>query len=419
MFHFNQPPVKPDNEYYDILGVSKNATEKEIKKAFRQKALITHPDKHNGDDTEFKALNEAYAVLSDPKKKEIYDKYGKDGVKHMSEAGGGPPDHDDLMSMLFPHMQSAKTRHNQHRKSDNIGIEIEVTLEDLYLGKTITHQYVRNLKCDECNGKGTSNEDGIQNCNTCRGSGKHVRTVQMGNMIQQQITTCPSCRGGCKSIKKGYECKKCSGKRIITRTEDLDIPIKPGTMNKDKIFMAGLAHEHPDCLESGDLYVIIKEIPNKYGFIRQNNDLIYEKQIDLVDALCGINFYIHHLDDSYLNATYNGIIKPNQLMKISNKGMPYQNNSGEYGDLYVKFIVNFPDKLNDKAKQFLPKLLPKTKNVFKDNIPNDNDIIENVTLEITKNNNMNYNYTNDDMFEDDNETTEDHPESGMPNCVQQ
>ena len=408
MFHFNQPPTNPGTKYYELLGVSKDASEKEIKKAFRQKALVTHPDKNNGDDTKFKELNEAYAVLTDPKKREIYDKYGEEGLKHGND-DSSPPDHDDLISMLFPHIQRGGNRRNQPRKSENIGIEIGVPLEDLYSGKTVNYQFERNLKCDECNGKGTPNEDGIQTCAMCRGTGQCVKTIQMGNMIQQQVSMCTACKGGCKSIKKGYECKKCYGKRIITRKEDLEIPVKAGTMNNEKILMQGQAHEHPECLETGDLYIIIKEIPSKKGLKREDDNLIYLKEIDLVDALCGTNFYIHHLDNSYLNAKYDGIIKPNQVMKIEGKGMPCRNDSSQYGDLYVKFIVNFPDKLNDNKKHYLPKLLPKSKHVFKDILPKETDTVEEVTLETRE----------DDLEEGYSEDEEIHTESGAPECIQQ
>jgi DnaJ family protein A protein 2 len=232
----------------------------------------------------------------------------------------------------------------------------------------------------------------------------------MGNMIQQQVSICPACKGGRKTIKKGFECKKCYGKRTITRKEDLEIPVKAGTMNGEKICMTGQAHEHPDCLETGDLYIIIREIPSKKGLKRENDNLVYLKEIDLIDALCGTSFYIHHLDGSFLNAKYNGIIKPNQVMKIEGKGMPCQNNSGEYGDMYVKFIVNFPDKLNENKKQYLHKLLPKSKHVFKDTQPKESDKVENVTLEM-RNNEAEEVYSEDEDIQPDN--------GGVPECIQQ
>ena len=219
-----------------------------------------------------------------------------------------------------------------------------------------------------------------------------------------------------KAIEKGKECSKCLGKRIIMDDVKLEVPIPPGTVEGDKICLRGQAHDNPDCSETGDLYLIINQKASKTGLRREGDDLIYEKEIDLVGALCGVEFYIKHLDDRYIKAKFTGIIHSGQVMKIDNEGMPRQKNDMGFGDMYVKFIINFPNKLSDKRKELLRKILPGSENIF-DVKPGKDDNIDEKEMVASDNkyqshfNNMRSEMTEDMMSEDENEQATE--------CVQQ
>lgn len=380
MFNFRNNSGTPGTKLYEVLGVKRDASEAEIKKAFKKLSLKWHPDRPNGDTAKFQEVNLAHEILSDPEKRSVYDESGEQGLEQMAQ-GGGSPFPDDIMDLLMPGMrQRRQQRPSGPKTSESIGMNFEVSLENLYSGKTVKFEYDRKMKCSDCNGVGCKNKDDIGKCSVCKGQGQRVEIRQMGPMIQQQILPCQVCHTTGKVVKQGKECTTCLGQRIKIEKINLEVPIRAGTSHGDKICMKGKAHQHPDCAETGDLYLIIHQKASKTGLRREGDNLIYDKEIDLVEALCGVSFHIKHLDNRYLKVSYDGIIHPNQFMKVEGEGMPLRNDGMGFGDLYVKFIINFPNKLNDKRKQLLEKILPRSNNVLIVK-PDDGDTVDEKKLE--------------------------------------
>jgi DnaJ family protein A protein 2 len=416
MFNFQQAkPNNPGTKLYELLGVSRDATTNDIKKAYRKLSMKYHPDRPDGDEEKFKQINFANEVLTDPERRKVYDEAGEEGLEQMAQGGNGSGIPEDLIDLLMPGMRRGKPRRGPTR-SENIGVKLEVSLEDLYTGKTVQFEFKRLIKCKKCNAKGTMNDSDIIKCKKCDGKGQVIHIRQMGPMIQQNIMPCGDCRGKGTTIKEGKECNECNGKRVTEDTFKTDISVRPGSKYGDQICLKGKAHENPDCGETGDLILIIQEKINKSGFIRRENDLIYNKTIDLVDALCGIEFYVKQLDGRFIKVSYGGVIKPGQVMKVENEGMPILNDSG-CGDLFIKFTINFPTSLNEKRTDLLKKILPKSTDILAVK-PDENDevfekelevIEESDTIDDNDNDNVKYFFQNE----------EEENSSGAPECIQQ
>jgi DnaJ family protein A protein 2 len=409
-------PNNPGTKLYEVLGINRDATINEIKKAYRKLSMKYHPDRPNGDEEKFKQINFANEILTDPERKEIYDEAGEEGLEQMAQGGDGPGIPDDLIDLLMPGMRRGRQRRGP-KKSDNISTKLEVSLEDLYTGKTVQFELKRYIKCKKCNAKGTMNDSDIVKCKKCDGKGQVIHIRQMGPMIQQHIMPCNDCRGKGTSIKDGKQCKDCNGKRIAEDTFKTDISVRPGSKYGDQICLRGKAHDNPECQETGDLILIIQEKVNKSGFVRKDNDLIYNKTIDLVNALCGIEFYIKQLDGRFIKISYNGIIEPGQVMKIENEGMPILDEGGS-GDLLIKFTINFPISLDEKRTDLLKKILPKSTDILEVK-PNDDSEVSERELDViheseTINNDNNH---NEYFFQQHGQGDEN--ESGAPECIQQ
>ena len=363
MFNFsNNNNSSEDNELYNILGVSRNATKKEITKAYRKKALKEHPDK-GGDEEEFKKLTGAYEILKDDEKRETYNKYGLEGLKAQNNGMGGsmPRDIFDLFTNGFPgnmfnefNMHSRSQRNNGIPKGSPVNVELEVPLEQMYLGAIRKLRLKKNIICSSCEGTGSKSKK-VLKCSTCNGSGRFTQIRQMGPMRQVVQRACPSCRGKGKSVKSDDICGKCKGKTIVKGENILKIEIKKGMKHGDAIVFREESDQEPGII-AGDIIVRIKEKKHP-DFIRKGNNLILKKSISLRESLCGCNFTIKLLDDSkILVKTEKGeIIKPSQFKKIPNYGMPKED--GSNGDMYIKFRIIFPNKIEKKIITKLEKML--------------------------------------------------------------
>jgi len=349
--------------YYEVLGVSQEASEHEIKKAYRKQALKFHPDRNpnNKEETEeiFKKISNVYKVLSTPELKKRYDQFGEEGLKEGQMAGDPTEMFSNIQDMFFGGMGRDRHHRNSTKKGPNREIMLTINLKNLYLGKSSKINLTKKIKCTNCYGTGGEGESAIINCNTCQGKGKIIRIQQTGPFMQQIIQECYACQSKGKIIKKGFECKKCQSNKYLHQTKEVDIYVKQGMKHGEIIVLKGEGDWLPGCDEAGDLILKINQTETDSSFVRDGNNLIYKKKINLYEALCGFEFIIKHLDDRFLSLKVEQIIQSNMVMKIKNEGMPLKDSLGQTGHLYIKFTVVFPDKLSEDRKKYLRKILPR------------------------------------------------------------
>mmetsp|Transcript_15322 Transcript_15322/g.18148 ORF Transcript_15322/g.18148 Transcript_15322/m.18148 type:complete len:418 (-) Transcript_15322:312-1565(-) len=306
---------------YESLGIEKTADGKEIKKAYRKLAVRHHPDK-GGDEAMFKEISAAYEILSDPEKRQKYDKYGLEGV--TEDGGGGGKSADDLFSMFFGGSQGG--RNAGPRKGENVNHPIKVSLEDLYNGKTVKLAINRQKIIGDA-----------KSCNACDGQGVVVELRQIAlGMVQQVQRRCTSCAG------EGYQCKTEKERKV------LEVVVDKGMKNGQKVVFHGLADEKPN-MEAGDINFIIQEGEHA-TFKRKGADLLITKRLSLNEALCGFEWSLTHLDgrDIIIKSRPGEVIKPETsggqpfVKVVMGEGMPSHGNPYVKGHLYVLFSVAFP-----------------------------------------------------------------------------
>ncbi|ORX50532.1 DnaJ-domain-containing protein [Hesseltinella vesiculosa] len=330
---------------YDILGVQPNASDGELKKAYRKLALKYHPDKNPDAGDKFKEISHAYEVLSDGEKRQVYDQFGEEGLNGQGGMGGDM-DANDLFSQLFGGGLfgggGGRSRGPQGpRRGKDMVHHLKVSLEDLYKGKTTKLALQKHVLCGKCEGKG-GKEGAVRTCSGCGGAGVRVTIRQMGPMMQQFQQACPECRGEGEIINERDRCKQCYGKKIIGEKKILEVFIDKGMRGGQKITFTGEGDQAPNIIP-GDIIITLEEKAHQH-FQRQGDDLIYEAKIDLVTALAGGKFAIPHLDDRFLMVTVlpGESIRPGMVKCIPNEGMPaYRHHT--HGHLFVKFNVEFPD----------------------------------------------------------------------------
>lgn len=329
-------------EYYKLLGVSKDCSSGELKKAYRKMAMKHHPDK-GGDEKTFKQISEAYDVLSDPEKRELYDKYGKEGVE---QGGGGGRSADDIFSMFFG--GGGGRRQSGPRKGEDVVHPLKMSLENLYCGRTVKLSISRSrVKYP----KGMDKSEAVTTCSQCRGRGVVMEVQQLGpGMLQQMQRRCPACNGQGKTFKKGV--------KVVKEKKILEVHIEKGMKHGQKINFAGEADEKPGEIP-GDVVFVIQQKEHEL-FKRKGADLIMEKEITLQEALCGFVFPLQHLDGRYLNISNRPgeIVEPQALKCVVDEGMPIHRSPFQKGRLFVFFKVKFPEMLTEPQQKVLASVLP-------------------------------------------------------------
>ncbi|KAG6467305.1 dnaJ protein homolog [Zingiber officinale] len=357
---FGRAPKKSDNtRYYETLGVPKTASQDDLKKAYRKAAIKNHPDK-GGDPEKFKELAQAYEVLSDPEKREIYDQYGEDALKEGMSGGGGGHDPFDIFQSFFggSPFGGGSSRGRRQRRGEDVIHPLKVSLEDLYNGTSKKLSLSRNVICRKCNGKG-SKSGASMTCSGCRGSGMKVSIRQLGpGMIQQMQHPCSECKGTGERINEKDRCSDCKGEKVVPEKKVLEVVVEKGMQNGQKISFHGEADEAPDTL-TGDIVFVLqqKEHPK---FMRKGEDLFYEHSLSLTEALCGFQFVLNHLDGRQLLIKSNPgeVVKPDQNKAINDEGMPIHQRPFMKGKLYIHFTVDFPDSLAPAQSKALEAVLP-------------------------------------------------------------
>jgi len=347
-----------ETEFYDRLGVSPSATPEEIKKAYRKLAMKLHPDRNPDDPTaeeKFKALGEAYDVLSDPEKKRIYDKYGKEGLTE-----GPSRSAEDIFSAFFggSFFGGGGRRDRGPQKGEDSVNALGVSLDDLYNGIRRKLQITRDVLCKECKGTGMRAGRTAQVCSGCNGRGMRIITRQIGPMVQRMQMVCPECHGTGEMTSDKDKCHACDGRKLQKEKKTIEIVIEPGMKDNQKLVFPGDADEVPG-MEPGDLIFILKQQPHK-DFVRSGNNLVMKKTILLSEALLGCMFVFEHLDKRQIvvRSAPEQVIKPGDILAVPELGMPILNKPFQFGQLLVQFDVQYPLYSQLKDPEALRQILP-------------------------------------------------------------
>ncbi|XP_051917242.1 dnaJ homolog subfamily A member 4 [Hippocampus zosterae] len=346
--------------YYDLLGVGSKASADEIKKAYRKLALKYHPDKNPNEGEKFKLISQAYDVLSDPKKRDLYDQGGEQAIKEGGMGGGSSP--MDIFNMFF----GGGGRMQRERRGKNIVHQLSVTLEDMYNGSTRKLALQKNVICEKCEGYG-GKKGTLEKCSGCKGRGVQIKVQQIGpGMIQQIQSMCGDCHGQGESFSSKDRCKNCSGHKVERKKKILEVHIDKGMRDGQKITFHGEGDQEPD-LEPGDVIIVLDQ--KEHGLFKRSDDnLTMTMSIKLVEALCGFKKAISTLDDRTLliSSQPGEVIKNNDTKVIQNEGMPVYRSPYEKGQLFIQFQVEFPEKhwLPEHLMFQLERLLPPREDVL-------------------------------------------------------
>jgi molecular chaperone DnaJ len=349
-------------DYYEVLGVSKEATKDEIKKAYRKQALKFHPDKNPGDkksEENFKEAAEAYEVLSNDEKKSRYDRYGHAG---MGSAGNGYGGHgmtvEDIFSSFgdifgdafggFGGFGGGGRRGKRVSKGTNLRVKVKLTLQEIASGTEKKIKVSKYDTCDTCQGTGAADASSMSACSTCHGSG-HITRITNTMLGQMQTSSvCPSCGGEGKTITK--KCTTCYGEGIVQKEEVIKINIPAGVAKGMQMTVGGKGNAPRRGGINGDLLVVFDEEEHT-DLIREGNDLIYNLFISIPDAIIGTHVEVPTVENNVKIKIEPGT-QPGKILRLRGKGLPEVNGYGR-GDLLVNVNVWIPRNVNrDELKVF-------------------------------------------------------------------
>lgn len=339
-------------DYYEVLGLSREATKEEIKKAYRKSALKHHPDKNPGDkkaEELFKEAAEAYEVLSNDEKKARYDRYGHAGLGNGAAGyGGAGMTMEDIFSSFgdifgdafggFGAFGGSRSRGGRRvNKGSNLRVKVKLNLHEIANGTEKKIKVSKYDTCSHCGGTGAADSNSVQTCQTCRGSG-HVTRLTNTMLGQMQTTSvCPSCGGEGKTITK--KCPACYGEGIIQKEEVIKINIPAGVGKGMQMTVQGKGNAPRRGGMNGDLLVVIDEEEHS-ELIREGNDLIYNLFISIPDAILGTQVEIPTVDNAVKINIEPGT-QPGRILRLRGKGLPEVNGYGK-GDLLVNVNVWIP-----------------------------------------------------------------------------
>ena len=362
-------------DYYEVLGVDKNASADDIKKAYRKMAIKYHPDKNPGDkeaEEKFKEAAEAYSVLSDADKKARYDQFGHAGVEGAGpDFSGGFGNLNDILNDLFGGAfgggfggfsgfgggfggQRGQRQQRVYRGRD-IRVRVKLTLEEIAKGVEKEISIEKNAPCTECGGKGAKNSSDIKSCPACNGTGQVQRVVN--SFLGQTVTysTCQQCGGEGKIISN--PCRSCNGTGLVRKRETIKVKIPAGVEAGMQLTLQGEGHAAKNNGINGDLLVVIEEQEHP-NLKREGNNLYYTKIVSVVDAMLGAEVNIPCLDGDYKIKVDPGT-QSGEVVRLRGRGLPSVNGYGGTGDLYVKIAVWIPKKLSKDEKAIVESLREK------------------------------------------------------------
>lgn len=351
-------------DYYETLGVEKNAGKDEIKSAFRKMARQYHPDVNNAPDAEekFKAIGKAYETLMDDEKRSLYDRYGEDGLKSAGFDNGGPfaggfGDLNDIFNSFFGNMggfgfSQRQADPNAPQGGDDLRIDIEIEFEEAVFGieKEIKIDHLET--CEACKGSGAEPGSKPTTCSTCKGTGRVQQTTQtiLGHFTQ--ITTCPDCQG--KGVKIQNPCKACKGYGRIEKEKTVEVKIPAGIDNGNKMRLSSEGDAGKNGGPEGDLYVVIHVKQSDY-YKREGFNVYTKLEVSPAQAVLGDEIKIKTLDgEKEINVpagTQNG-----NPVKLKGAGIPFLGRTNQRGDHIVIVEIKTPTHLSDEEKQLYKKL---------------------------------------------------------------
>ena len=360
-------------DYYEVLGVEKNASADEIKKAYRKKAIQYHPDRNPGDkeaEEKFKEAAEAYDVLSNPEKRARYDQFSHAGMSGAAGNGGpfggfgGGMSMDDIFSMFgdifgghggFGGFSGfggggGNTQQRYHRGSD-LRVKVKLTLKEISTGVEKKFKLKKYVPCPHCHGSGAEGNSGVETCPTCKGTGSVIRNQQTILGTMQTRTTCPTCGGEGHIIKN--KCKECGGEGIVYGEEIVTVKIPKGVAEGMQLSMSGKGNAGKHNGVPGDLLILVEEEPDK-ELIRDENDLIYNLLLNFPTAALGGTVEIPTIDGKVKVKIEPGT-QPGKVLRLRNKGLPSVNGYGT-GDLLVNVSIYVPETLSKDEKKALEEM---------------------------------------------------------------
>lgn len=343
-------------DYYEVLGVPKDASEDDIKKAYRKKAKECHPDLNPDDhkaEERFNEINEANEVLSDAKKRAQYDQFGHDGPNMQGFGGGGGGfqgfdgfgDIGDIFSSIFGGGMGARTnRGNGPAPGDDLRYDMTITFEEAAFGATKSFEFYRNENCETCKGSGAKPGTTAKTCPTCGGSGQ----VRSSGGFMMTVRTCPTCHGEGKIVSD--KCTACQGSGRVRRKRTATLKVPAGIDNGQTIILNGNGEPGLRGGPNGDLYVRISVKPHPV-FKREGTTLKLDLDISMVDAALGADVNVPTLKEAVKyripEGTQNGTV-----FRLKGYGIPNLRGTGK-GDLMVRVRVEIPKKLNSRQKELL------------------------------------------------------------------
>ncbi|KAJ3077536.1 DnaJ- protein scj1 [Quaeritorhiza haematococci] len=347
--------VSAGKDFYSILGVERRAQKKEIKNAYRKLSKRYHPDKNPGDkeaEAKFIELAHAYEVLSDDEKRRIYDQYGEEGLKGGSQQFHNP---FDIFAQFGGFGGGGWGHQHAQKQGPDINVDLPVTLEELFNGKSFDVELNKQILCTTCRGSGAKNADDVKTCNVCGGSGvKVVRQILGPGIYQQMQTTCDACNGRGKIVRS--TCPACSGKKVNRGSHQITVTLERGMHDSQKIIFEREGDQSPE-ITPGNVIFHVKTEPHPL-FERKGDNLYLKETITLKEALLGFEKKMKHLDgETLVIKRENVVTQPGFVQTIKGEGMPTHEYPSERGNLFVEYQVIFPKQLSEDKKKMVEQLL--------------------------------------------------------------